>query len=272
MVESELTSRILSRDFTCLVIQGDCISVLKQLPDDTIDLSIFDPAYQSLERHRAVGTTTRLKQSKASSNQWFTIFPNARYGELSVELHRVHRRDTHVYVFCDDETEHIILTGHNPYHKEPLVPSALDAGWRAWPPLVWVKTKNGVDTSIPVEEKLAEADLRSGMGYHGRRTEERIVFLEKGKRKLNNLGWPNVVIGPRAGKHDFPTQKPENIIERLILNSSDEGDVILDCFAGSGVVGRVALRLGRRAVLIDINIGWILEHPIAGMEVMQFQH
>ena len=40
------------------------------------------PAYESLEKHRAIGTTTRLKHSKSSSNDWFKIFPNARFGEL----------------------------------------------------------------------------------------------------------------------------------------------------------------------------------------------
>jgi site-specific DNA-methyltransferase (adenine-specific) len=266
---THLQRRLTAFDFTCLVVTGDCADILGQLPDGVIDLSIFDPAYQSLERHRAKGTTTRLKQSKASSNKWFAFFPNSRYGELFVELHRVHRRDTHAYCFCDDETEHVMLTGRNPYNKEPPVRSALDAGWRAWPPIIWVKTKNNVDPRIDVEDRLAQEDVRSGMGYHWRRAEERIVFFERGKRKLNHLGWPNIVVGPKAGGGQFPTTKPESVIERLILNSSNEGDVVLDCFAGSGVVGRVAVRLGRKAIMIDIDTSWIEAHPIDGMEVIR---
>lgn len=267
--EHDLFRRLTAFDFTCLVIQGDCVDILSQMPDYTIDLTITDPPYESLERHRAVGTTTRLKESRSSSNQWFGTFSNARYGELFGHLYRVHGANTHCYVFCDSETEHVLLTGHNPYIKKPPVCPALQADWRAWPTLTWVKTKNGVDTEIDVEEDLAETDVRSGLGYHWRRADERIVFLEKGKRKLNNLGWPNAMVGPRAGKHDFPTQKPENIIERLLLNSSNEGDVVLDCFAGSGVVGRVAVRLGRKAILIDVDTSWIETHPIAGMEVIR---
>lgn len=45
--------------------------------------SAGDPPYESLEKHRAIGTTTRLKHSKASSNDWFTIFPNARFSLLA---------------------------------------------------------------------------------------------------------------------------------------------------------------------------------------------
>ena len=48
----------------------------------TIDLVVTDPAYESLEKHRAVGTTTRLKVSQGSSNPWFPVFPNVRFGEL----------------------------------------------------------------------------------------------------------------------------------------------------------------------------------------------
>jgi site-specific DNA-methyltransferase (adenine-specific) len=253
----------------CLVIQGDCVDVLRQFPESIIDLTIFDAAYQSLERHRAVGTTTRLKQSKSSSNAWFATFPNNRFGELFDQLHRAHRRDTHCYAFTDNETEHVMLTGRNPFLGEAPVRSAIDAGWRPWPSMVWVKTRGGTLPRLDVENDLTEGDIRSGMGYHWRRAAERIVFLEKGKRKLNNLGWPNVLIGPRAGRGQFPTEKPQSVVERLILNSSNEGDLVLDCFAGSGVVGRAAAELGRRVILVDIDTSWIEAHPIGGMDVVR---
>ncbi|MTV58947.1 site-specific DNA-methyltransferase, partial [Streptococcus pneumoniae] len=52
-----------------------------------------------------------------------------------------------------------------------------------------------------------------------------------------------------AGKH--PTQKPEYLLERIILASTKEGDYILDPFVGSGTTGVVAKRLGRRFIGID---------------------
>jgi site-specific DNA-methyltransferase (adenine-specific) len=48
----------------------DAVDWLRDLPAESVDLLITDPAYESLEKHRAVGTTTRLKHSKASSNDW----------------------------------------------------------------------------------------------------------------------------------------------------------------------------------------------------------
>ena len=82
----------------------DAVQWLRDQPSESIDLVITDPAYESLEKHRAVGTTTRLKHSKASSNDWFRIFPNARFGELFAETYRVLRRNTHFYLLCDAET------------------------------------------------------------------------------------------------------------------------------------------------------------------------
>ena len=58
-----------------------------------------------------------------------------------------------------------------------------------------------------------------------------------------------------AGK--YPTQKPEALIERIIKASSDPGDIVFDCFMGSGTTQAVAMKLGRRFIGADINLGAI---------------
>lgn len=58
------------------------------------------------------------------------------------------------------------------------------------------------------------------------------------------------------GKALHPTQKPEPILEPLILNACPPGGVVLDPFGGSGSTGFVAARLGRRAVLIERDPGY----------------
>jgi len=55
----------------------------------------------------------------------------------------------------------------------------------------------------------------------------------------------------------YPTQKPEGLLERIIRASSNEGDIVFDCFMGSGTTQAVALRLGRRFIGADINLGAI---------------
>ena len=69
-----------------ILFQLDAVNWLRNLDDESVDLLITDPPYESLEKHRKIGTTTRLKQSKSSSNQWFSIFPNDRFEELFTEV------------------------------------------------------------------------------------------------------------------------------------------------------------------------------------------
>lgn len=270
MQNQSLQEKILSREFSCLVIRGDCRDIVQLLPPGSIDLTIMDPAYESLEWHRAKGTTTRLTNSKKSSNQWFQTFPNEDYASLLQDLHDLHKPDTHCYIFGDSETEHVILSSYNPYFgsgRRVSQDPPFRCGWKVWPPLTWVKTKRG---QAPDEvEELEQEQIRSGMGYHWRRAEERILFLEKGKRKLNNLGWPNVLLGSRAGKNDYPTEKPLSVLYKLVENSTQPGDVVLDLFAGSGNTGRAAVARGRKAILVDINIDWMVEHPIGDLEVIE---
>lgn len=56
---------------------------------------------------------------------------------------------------------------------------------------------------------------------------------------------------------DYPTQKPEALLERIIKSSSNPGDLVFDCFMGSGTTQAVALKLGRRFIGADINLGAI---------------
>lgn len=58
-------------------------------------------------------------------------------------------------------------------------------------------------------------------------------------------------------KVNYPTQKPEKLLERLILASSNPGDIVFDCFMGSGTTQAVAMKLGRRFIGADINLGAI---------------
>lgn len=209
----------MARDFQ--LDEGDAVSWLRGLPDASVNLVITDPPYESLEKHRAIGTTTRLKVSKASSNQWFRTFPNARFEELFAEVHRVLCKHAHFYLFCDPETAFIAK------------PIAERVGFKFWKPLVWDKQV-------------------IGMGYHYRARYEFILFFEKGKRRLNNLGVADVLTAKRI-RGGYPTEKPSALSEVLIQQSSALGDVVVDPFMGSGSVGVAALRAGRRFAGNDID-------------------
>ncbi|WP_440941473.1 DNA methyltransferase [Klebsiella quasipneumoniae] len=93
---------------------------------------VTDPPYESLEKHRKIGTTTRLKVSKSSSNEWFSIFPNDRFESLLSEIHRVLKNNRHFYIFCDQETMFL------------LKPIGEKVGFKFWKPIVWDKKAIGM--------------------------------------------------------------------------------------------------------------------------------
>lgn len=201
------------------VSRQDAIEWLRELDDGSVDLVITDPPYESLEKHRAIGTTTRLKHSKASSNDWFDIFPNNRFGTLFREVFRVLRKNSHFYLFCDSETMFVAK------------PIAEQCGFKFWKPLVWDK-------------------LKIGMGYHYRARYEFVLFFEKGKLKLNDLGTPDIIREPRVYR-GYPTEKPVGVSEVLVRQSTTEGAMVIDPFVGSGSTGVAAVGLGRNFLGAD---------------------
>jgi adenine-specific DNA-methyltransferase len=84
---------------------------------------------------------------------------------------------------------------------------------------------------------------------------QRKQFLDEWKGKpVQNL-WDDIYqINPMAKERlDYPTQKPEALLERIIKASSNEGDLVLDCFCGSGTTAAVAEKLGRRWIACDLS-------------------
>lgn len=212
-----------------MLVKQDAVAFLKLLESGSVDCLITDPAYESLEKHRAVGTTTRLSHSNGSSNDWFQIFPNTRFPEFFRECYRVLKKNAHLYLFCDAETMFIAK------------PVGEAAGFKFWKPLVWDK-------------------LAIGMGYHYRARCEFILFFEKGKRKLLDLGiadvldtGESVVIAEKRVWRGYPTEKSIKVCETLILQSTLPGELVVDPFFGSGTTGAAAVRRDRRFHGSDIS-------------------
>lgn len=161
--------------------------------------------------------------SQSSSNQWFEIFPNTRFESLLKEIYRVLSSNSHFYLFCDQETMFFVK------------PIAEKIGFKFWKAIIWDK-------------------VNIGMGYHYRSRHEFILFFEKGKRKLNDLSIPDVLTYKRIYR-GYPTEKPVALLEVLVKQSSNRGELIVDPFFGSGSTLSAAKNCGREYFGNDVSDG-----------------
>lgn len=111
------------------------------------------------------------------------------------------------------------------------------------------------------KEKMEEWD-REGKLYFPKDKNQRIqrkqYLHEMEGKPIQNL-WDDIrpINSQSLDDTNYPTQKPEELLERIINMFSNPGDIILDCFMGSGTTQAVAMKLGRRFIGADINLGAI---------------
>lgn len=207
---------------------------------------ITDCAYWTLDKWRAVGTTTRLGGHRDADKRsgWFETITREDLYMLLCEFSRLLPRDGHAWMFADNEVQSVIQG----FVREG-------------------ETGFGYVKSYPVL-KLRTDGLapRMGMGYHLKSATEFVVLCEKGRRRwsneLNNR--PDYFMVPWTGDAEtrgltqdgkpYPTAKPWNLYRQLVQLSSSEGETVLDPFAGSGPLAQAALVEKRKAVLIDKSV------------------
>lgn len=125
----------------------------------------------------------------------------------------------------------------------------------------WRGTKPPPNRSWGFEEKELERLWKEGLILTKQDGTPRLdglkVYLEDKKGKSLGSIWNDIdrVGNTSDERSDYPTQKPEALLERIIRASSNPGDLILDCFMGSGTTCAVAQKLGRRWIGADINRG-----------------
>jgi site-specific DNA-methyltransferase (adenine-specific) len=210
----EARIRAVPHRFVNKIIQGDCCAILRQLPDNSVDVLLTDPPYGMQYRAKKWG-----KPMQGDGDlSWFPPFIQ--------EAYRLLKPNTHAYLFC------------NEYGLATFRSEMAAAGFKVKRLLVWVKDQH------------TAGDLG---GDYANRTEY-LLFGHKGRRKLNGHRDTNVLFFKRAGrKRDHPTEKPEDILRYLIQKSSAPGELVLDPFAGSGSTCKAAKDLGRRFLGIEID-------------------
>lgn len=109
-----------------------------------------------------------------------------------------------------------------------------------------------------VRQEYAQSTLARNK-YKNNGSNERVLDYKPNEEgKFPEDVWTISIINPFAKERvDYPTQKPERLLEDVIKASSNSGDLVFDCFMGSGTTQAVAMKLGRRFIGADINLGAI---------------
>ena len=127
------------------------------------------------------------------------------------------------------------------------------ARWRTSPEKM-EELWNAPQTEVP------NSHGRIKLGKNGKPIKRcRIMFLDELPGVPLSDVWTDIsyVAGGSKESHNYPTQKPEPLLERIIKTSTNPGQLVFDCFMGSGTTQAVAMKLGRRFIGADINLGAI---------------
>ena len=196
------------------LIQGDCLELMKNIEDESIDLVITDPPYGiNLTPQRENGKFKNTKVINDDNLNWLST--------LVDELYRVSKNT--VCIFC---------------------------GWQTID-----KFKLAFEKKFIVKNILVWNKDWFGMGNNYRPNYELILLLCKTNVKTKSKNKSNILtyrrLSPQKMKHSC--EKPIPLLEDLILELSDENNIILDCFMGSGSTGEACLCNNRKFIGVEID-------------------
>lgn len=251
-----------------LVFHGDNLVVSGQLPADSFQMIYIDPPFNTGRKQSRQSLTTKRSASgqrkgfkgqsyetvkgtlvaydDSFADYWEFLEPRLREAWRLLDptgtlyLHLDYREVHYAKVMLD------AIFGRDSFINEIIW--AYDYGAKAkgrWPAKhdnILVYVKNPAEYYFNSEEVDREPYMAPGL-----------VTQEKAERgKLPTDVWWHTIVSPTGKeKTGYPTQKPEGVIRRMVQASSRPGDWVLDFFAGSGTLGAVAEKLGRKYVLVD---------------------
>ncbi len=228
------------------ILQGDCIDLLRSLPDGSIDLIFADPPY-NLQLRQDLWRPNMTKVD-AVNDEWDQFSSFQAYDEFSRQWLSACRR-----VLKDDSTIWVIGSYHNVFRLGAIMQ---DLGYWFLNDIVWVKTNpmpnfRGVRFTN-AHETLIWASKQKGARYTF--NHHAMKALNDGKQMRSDWLLPICSGAERIkvnGQKAHSTQKPEALLYRVILSSSNPGDVVLDPFLGSGTTAAVAKKLHRHWIGIE---------------------
>ena len=204
------------------LILGDCLEKMREIQSASIDLIVTDPPYTMTKRGKS------CRPNWMPSNMGDNVF-NGDIPDVKVwmgECYRVLKDGTHFYTFCN--TNDILR----------YLESAKEVGFKLHNIITMIK-----DTGMPNRWYLKNCEL--------------VLFFRKGKSKpindMTSRDWIMVNMPTQKTGKLHITQKPLAFITKLVTNSSNVGDVVLDPFMGSGTTGVSCINTGRNFIGIELD-------------------
>lgn len=236
------------------VILGDCLKVLSDLPDECVDLIFVDPPYYlQLPRKKLVrwGVGTEVDSPE---REWDRFSSFEEYDDFMIRVLAECRR-----LMKPSATIWVIGTYHNIYRVGALMQ---DLGFWILNDVTWFKTNPmpnwlGVRMTNATETLLwAVRDRRAKRYTYNVAAAKEYAEADFGSRITLNVWRLPICTGSERlkgpdGAKLHPTQKPERLLERVVRLSSVRGHIVLDPMAGTGTLGAVAARLGRRFIMVE---------------------
>lgn len=210
------------------LINGNCLDTLKNIPNESIDLIVTDPPYPTTSRGNAGNSGGMLQKDINKKGKVFT-YNNINCKEYAPEFYRLLKDGSHCYVM----TNHINLID--------MLNTFTDVGFHFIKSLIWNKGN-----------KI--------MGQYYMSQYEYILFFRKGKgKKINNCGTSDILSIPnkktkdKDGKNIHDTEKPIELMEVLVNNSSQENELVLDPFMGVGSTGIACIKNNRNFIGMELD-------------------
>jgi site-specific DNA-methyltransferase (adenine-specific) len=198
---------------------GDCLELMKEIPDKSIDLVLTDPPYliNYFTNYRGNKTHDFCTPIEGDSDPQLII-------DCAKEFKRVLKDNTAAYIFCNqDKIDFFKQTFEQQLNLKNII--------------IWVKNN------------WTAGDLLAQYG----KQYEMILYLNKGRAIINGERYPDVWFFNRVCGDEqlHQNQKPVGLLERMILSHSNKGDIILDPFLGSGTTAVACKRLNRNFIGIE---------------------
>ncbi|MHA3080163.1 site-specific DNA-methyltransferase [Acinetobacter sp. ANC 5502] len=270
------------------IFWGDNLQVMSHLLREfrgKVDLIYIDPPFDSKADYKKKinlkGGKVAGDQNAFEEKQYSDMWNNDEYLQFLYErlilIRELMSQTGSIFIHCDwHKSHHIRMIMDEVFGASNFV-NEIIWSYRKWTVksqnfqknhdnIFWYSRTQSKDRTFNMVEVQ---DASEGTMKRWKGAKQKAVFDENGNRYATSSDeasegapladvWSISIINPAANERvDYPTQKPEQLIERIIRHCSNEGDIVFDCFMGSGTTQAVAMKLGRRFIGADINLGAI---------------